>query len=227
MWRVKMRALWLIFKAGMSETRARVFNEFKQEMGDRLESYATWCLCYDKWGAPKGDDCWERTLTKDSDQVRELANRFPDTLEFYRWLEWVAFTQLHDAQVAARNAGMKIGIMSDMAVGVHPAGSEVWWNPERFANGATVGAPPDYFNQQGQDWSQPPLSLSVLVLKHTEIWFMECLLQQALFASTIFLDFSAYGGFQKVQLQVAVLMFTTMLILCLAFWQLKPLALTV
>ena len=99
MWRVKMRALWLIFKAGMPENRARVFDEFKQEMGERLESYATWCLCYDKWGAPKGDDCWEKTLNKDSDQVRELANRFPDTLEFYRWLEWVAFTQLHDAQV--------------------------------------------------------------------------------------------------------------------------------
>ena len=28
----------------------------------------------------------------------------------------------------------------------------------RFAKGATVGAPPDMFNQQGQDWSQPPLN---------------------------------------------------------------------
>ena len=53
---------------------------------------------------------------------------------------------------------MKIGIMSDMAVGVHPQGAEVWWNPERFARGATVGAPPDMFNQQGQNWSQPPLN---------------------------------------------------------------------
>lgn len=53
---------------------------------------------------------------------------------------------------------MKIGIVADMAVGVHPAGSDVWWNPERFAKGATVGAPPDMFNQQGQDWSQPPLN---------------------------------------------------------------------
>lgn len=157
MWRVKMRALWLIFKSGLTQDSARKFEAFKQEMGDRLDSYATWCLSYDKWGEPKGDNCWERTFAKDSDQVRKLVEQFPDTLEFYRWLQWVAFTQLHDAQVSAREAGMKIGIMSDMAVGVHPAGSEVWWNPERFANGATVGAPPDYFNQQGQDWSQPPL----------------------------------------------------------------------
>lgn len=50
------------------------------------------------------------------------------------------------------------GVMADMAVGVHPLSSEVWWCPERFAKGATVGAPPDMFNQQGQDWSQPPLN---------------------------------------------------------------------
>lgn len=53
---------------------------------------------------------------------------------------------------------MQIGVMADMAVGVHPLGCDVWWNPERFAKGATVGAPPDFFNQQGQNWSQPPLS---------------------------------------------------------------------
>lgn len=157
MWRVKMHALWIIFKSGLSETRAKDFEDFKRAYGERLESYATWCLCYDKWGAPKGKDDWESCLNKDSKEIRDLAERFPDTLEFYRWLEWVAFTQLHDAQVQARKAGMRIGIMSDMAVGVHPAGSEVWWNPERFAHGACVGAPPDYFNQNGQNWSQPPL----------------------------------------------------------------------
>ncbi|WP_427875833.1 4-alpha-glucanotransferase [Gardnerella sp. 2492-Sm] len=157
MWRVKMRALWLIFKSGLNSERSKDFEQYKKTMGDRLESYAVWCLCYDKWGAPKGHDDWESQLHKDSPEIKGLMEKFPDTLEFYRWLEWIAFAQLHEAQVAAKNAGMRIGVMADMAVGVHPAGSEVWWNPERFAHGATVGAPPDYFNQQGQNWSQPPL----------------------------------------------------------------------
>ena len=74
---------------------------------------------------------------RDSEEVAQLREKFPDTLEFYRWLEWVATDQLHAAQQAARKAGMKIGIVADMAVGVHPAGSDVWWNPERFAKGAT------------------------------------------------------------------------------------------
>ena len=79
-------------------------------------------------------------------------------MDFYRWLEWIADEQLGAAQQAAKDAGMQIGLMADMAVGVHPSGSDMWWNPECFAKGATVGAPPDYFNQQGQDWSQPPLN---------------------------------------------------------------------
>ena len=116
-------------------------------------------MCYDKWGASNGsDDDWVRKFNRGSEEVSQLRAQYPDTLEFYRWLEWVATEQLHAAQQAARDAGMKIGIVADMAVGVHPAGSDVWWNPERFAKGATVGAPPDMFNQQGQDWSQPPLN---------------------------------------------------------------------
>ncbi|OZG63081.1 4-alpha-glucanotransferase [Bifidobacterium lemurum] len=159
MWGVKMRALWLIFKAGRTAERQADFDAFKAEQGDDLEAYATWCLCYDKWGAPDGSEGnWERVLTKDSEQVVALREQFPDTLDFYRWLEWIAVEQFNAAQQAARDAGLAIGVMADLAVGVHPNGSEVWWNPERFAKGATVGAPPDMFNQQGQNWSQPPLN---------------------------------------------------------------------
>ena len=159
MWRVKKHALWVIYKAGRTKARQAEFDRYLAECGDEIESYATWCLCYDKWGAPSDDaDNWVRKYNRDSEEVAQLREKFPDTLEFYRWLEWVATDQLHAAQQAARKAGMKIGIVADMAVGVHPAGSDVWWNPERFAKGATVGAPPDMFNQQGQDWSQPPLN---------------------------------------------------------------------
>ena len=124
-----------------------------------MEAYATWCLCYDKWGAPNGEEGnWERKFNRNSPEIANLRKQYPDTLDFYRWLEWIAAEQLSSAQQAAKDAGMHIGIMSDMAVGVHPSGADVWWNPERFAKGATVGAPPDMFNQQGQNWSQPPLS---------------------------------------------------------------------
>jgi len=51
---------------------------------------------------------------------------------------------------------MALGIMHDLAVGVHPEGADAWALRDVLATGASVGAPPDMYNQQGQDWSQPP-----------------------------------------------------------------------
>ena len=46
--------------------------------------------------------------------------------------------------------------MHDLAVGVSPRGADAWGLPDVYAAGITVGAPPDPYNQNGQDWSQPP-----------------------------------------------------------------------
>lgn len=51
---------------------------------------------------------------------------------------------------------MALGVMQDLAVGVHPEGADAWRLGEALAYGVTVGAPPDEYNQRGQDWSQPP-----------------------------------------------------------------------
>ena len=51
---------------------------------------------------------------------------------------------------------MRLGVVHDLAVGVHPGGADAWALGSALARGVTVGAPPDAFNQQGQDWSQPP-----------------------------------------------------------------------
>ncbi len=112
MWRVKKHALWVIYKAGQPTGSPGRIRPLPRRMGDEIESYATWCLCYDKWGASIDDaDNWVRKYNRDSEEVAQLREKFPDTLEFYRWLEWVATDQLHAAQQAARKAGMKIGIV--------------------------------------------------------------------------------------------------------------------
>jgi len=46
--------------------------------------------------------------------------------------------------------------MHDLAVGVHPGGADAWRLQDVYAQGVHVGAPPDPYNQLGQDWSQPP-----------------------------------------------------------------------
>ena len=51
---------------------------------------------------------------------------------------------------------MAIGIIHDLAVGVHPGGADAWAHQDLLVRGVSVGAPPDSFNQLGQDWAQPP-----------------------------------------------------------------------
>jgi 4-alpha-glucanotransferase len=82
--------------------------------------------------------------------------RLADRVDFYCWTQWLLDEQLAAAQAAAQRAGMTLGIVHDLAVGVHPGGADAWALSDVLAHGVNVGAPPDAFNQQGQDWSQPP-----------------------------------------------------------------------
>jgi 4-alpha-glucanotransferase len=72
------------------------------------------------------------------------------------WVQWMLDQQLQEAQARAIGAGMRLGVMHDLAVGVHPGGADAWRMQDTYAAGIEVGAPPDAFNQMGQDWSQPP-----------------------------------------------------------------------
>jgi len=47
---------------------------------------------------------------------------------------------------------MAIGLVADLAVGVDPAGSQVWAHRSDFLDGLSIGAPPDLFNLLGQSW---------------------------------------------------------------------------
>lgn len=157
-WDAKRQALWLIFSAPRSEEREAAFAEFKRAAGPDLDAFATWCLAFEVWGAPWEENSWFFRTDKNSPAVAALVRDHHDMFEFQRWLQWIADEQVAAAQQAAKDAGMALGLMQDMAVGVHALGADVWWSPERFADGVTVGAPPDFYNQLGQDWGQPPFS---------------------------------------------------------------------
>ena len=53
---------------------------------------------------------------------------------------------------------MPIGLYADLAISIAPDGSEAWANQKLYALGVHVGAPPDDFSPNGQDWGLPPLA---------------------------------------------------------------------
>ncbi len=88
--------------------------------------------------------------------VREFAVKHARQIEYFMYLQWLAFTQLDEAQQLARDCGMALGLYGDVAVGVDPNGSEVWGNRSLYVDGVGVGAPPDPLALKGQDWGIPP-----------------------------------------------------------------------
>ena len=77
-------------------------------------------------------------------------------IDFHCWLQWLMEEQLAVAQQAAQRAGMALGVMHDLPVGVSTSGADAWSLQDSYATSVSVGCPPDPFNQIGQDWNQPP-----------------------------------------------------------------------
>lgn len=97
--------------------------------------------------------------------VQRFAERHSEAVEFHLWLQWLADRQLRDAREACRAAGMRVGLYLDFAVGEAPDGSGTWSDREVVVPGIHVGAPPDYFNEEGQDWGLAPLSPVVMAAR--------------------------------------------------------------
>lgn len=154
-WAAKRVALKLLHDQPRSAGRELSYAAFRGREGRALDDFATWCALAEKYG----DDwhSWPEALQHpDASGVADFVEKHSDTVDFHRWLQWQLDEQLAAAQSQALRAGMSLGIMHDLAVGVHPNGADAWALQDVMALGVTAGAPPDEFNQLGQDWSQPP-----------------------------------------------------------------------
>ena len=152
-WTAKKVALEVVYAQPRSTARQARFDAFRADQGQGLEDYATWCALTEHFAGTE----WPAAVHDvRSEAVQQLRTELADRITFHCWLQWVADEQLAAAQADAVAGGMRLGIMHDLAVGVHPEGADAWAMADVLAQGVSVGAPPDMYNQQGQDWSQPP-----------------------------------------------------------------------
>ncbi len=153
-WAAKRSALERIHSAGMDSARAMEYEAYVREQGQGLVDFATWCAISDAYGHL---DAWPGELSHPADAaVVEFRVEHAGLVDFHMWLQWQVDEQLRSAQGRAVGAGMALGIMHDLAVGVHPQGADAWALQDVMAAGVGVGAPPDMYNQLGQNWHQPP-----------------------------------------------------------------------
>jgi 4-alpha-glucanotransferase len=146
-WAAKLRALELLFAAAAPLA--------VDELEPGLRDWATWCALTEVHGPDWRE--WPDPLRRPHSAAVDAARReLMPRVALHAWLQQLCDEQLRDVQDRARAAGMPIGVVHDLAVGTDPAGADAWALQDALALGARIGAPPDSFNQQGQDWGMPP-----------------------------------------------------------------------
>ncbi|WP_037943069.1 4-alpha-glucanotransferase, partial [Streptomyces sp. NRRL WC-3774] len=154
-WELKREALELVREVPLGPGRRAAYADYLAEGGQALEDHATWCALAEVHGSDwRG---WPVGLRDPrSAETARARGELMDRVDFWCRLAWLTESQLGAAQRTAREAGMPLGVVHDLAVGVHPEGADAWAQQAYFAAGMSVGAPPDAFNARGQDWGLPP-----------------------------------------------------------------------
>ncbi|SDM35945.1 4-alpha-glucanotransferase [Streptomyces wuyuanensis] len=154
-WQLKLRALELVLRVPLGPGRWAAYCAFLAERGRALDDHATWCALAEVHGSDW--HTWPAGLRDPrSPETARARGELMDRVDFHCRLAWLTDEQLAAAATAAADAGMAVGIVHDLAVGVHPGGADAWAQQDAFAAGMSVGAPPDAFNARGQDWGLPP-----------------------------------------------------------------------
>lgn len=141
-WSLKREALEIIHDAGLTGERAQALAAYAEREADGLRDFATWCALVDRFGSDAQQ--WPEGLDGPrAPAVAAFRRKNASLVDFHVWLQWQVEQQLAAVQEQARTAGMPLGIVHDLAVGVHPTGADAWGLADALASGVSVGAPPD------------------------------------------------------------------------------------
>lgn len=159
-WAVKRQTLSMRFER---ESRDTAWRSWARAEGPELWRFATWCALADRHGANWQE--WPTDLRHPaSTAVADLPlydHDFAHACEFHAWLQYLTHSELRRTA-----AGAGVALIADLAVGSSPDGADAWLHQDLMAVGARIGAPPDPFNADGQDWGLPPFVPSRLRAAH-------------------------------------------------------------
>ena len=135
----------------------QAFDAFVAQAGAPLDDFALFEALAQKHGADWRE--WPALLQqRDAATLDQARAQYGGEIAFTKWAQWQAEEQLAQAQNKAQDAGMRVGLYLDLAVGPRLGGAETWEKNTSLVTGASLGAPPDPLGPMGQNWGLAPLS---------------------------------------------------------------------
>jgi 4-alpha-glucanotransferase len=152
--RYRLAALRAAYQAATPHVLASLA-AYRAEQGDALQNHAVFEALHAREFAAgrwhwRG---WDPTLQDPaSPAVLAFAAEHADEVGLHAFMQFMADTSLAETQRVARDNGMSIGLIADLAVGADSGGSHCWSRQAEILPGMSVGAPPDLLSTQGQNW---------------------------------------------------------------------------
>lgn len=140
------------FNKNASEERKEAFKQFKKK-NKWLKAYSLFKVLKDEneWRAIYD---WEKTLQTYSEQLyKKEEKRRKNQIDFQKYIQWNLFIQLKE--IHKYSLSKNILIKGDIPLLVSNESADAWENPKYFDSTKKVGAPPDYYSEEGQDWGLP------------------------------------------------------------------------
>ena len=141
-----------------NDERGRAFAHFVNARGIDLSRFATFQALCEKFETHDWMHWPDCSSDPNSDEVARFARDHKDRLSFFQYLQWQCEIQLGAVAEGAAMNGMELGLYGDLAVSVDALSSDHWANQKCFLRDMRVGAPPDPFNETGQEWGIVPLN---------------------------------------------------------------------
>ncbi len=141
-----------------TDARGAAFRNFESRSGGDLQRFATFQMLSEHFQTHDWTRWPAACRDPESALVAELCDRHADRLSFYKYLQWLCDEQIGATAEVAQQRGMAIGLYNDLAISVESASADHWAHQDLFAGGARIGAPPDPFNETGQEWGVVPLN---------------------------------------------------------------------
>ena len=71
--------------------------------------------------------------TRDAPEVAQFCHDHLDRVEYFEYLQWQAHAQLEVVGARSQDAGLGVGVMVDLAIGVAEGGGATWTDRRLYA----------------------------------------------------------------------------------------------
>ncbi|CAA0827511.1 4-alpha-glucanotransferase DPE2 [Striga hermonthica] len=131
------------------------YQNFFSKNQDWLKPYAAFCFLRDFFETSDHSQ-WGRFSFFSKDKLEKLVSERSlhyDIIRFHYYIQFHLHTQLSEAAEYARTKG--VVLKGDLPIGVDRNSVDTWVYPNLFRMNTSTGAPPDYFDKNGQNWGFP------------------------------------------------------------------------